>query len=227
MRQYMVLFNVDEEKLKESSSGAESSFEGELGWLEESGITVQEVTAIKDEEYALSLPNQRVLPDEKLVVEVSGDVDYPRVSIFREVAQGDYEELVRLERNADEGVRTVTYTEQDGLEESETRTVEIYFINPMEILFEHFRIEAHSLSAQRLSYDEDDDQIQYDSPDVYGETKYLYISDRKDGFELLLEKQEGENILPEVAAFFKELDYDIDLFKVEARKKFASQEEVQ
>lgn len=225
MKQYMVLFNVDEEKLKESSSGSESSFEGELGWLEESGITAQSIVAINDNEYIIDLPSQRVLPEENLVVEVGGDIDYPRVSVMRDLGKGNYEELVRLENNSNEGIRSVTYIDQDGLKESETRTVEIYFTDPMEVLFEHFRIEAHSLSAQRLSYDEDNEQIQYDSPDVYGVTELIYISDRNDGFELCIENQEENEIIPEVAAFFKELDYDVDLFKVESPKKFGKQEE--
>lgn len=220
MKQYMVLFNVDEDKLKK-----EGTFEGELQWLHDSGIIVESVTEINDNEYVLPLPSQRMLPEENLVVEVGGDIDYPRVSVMRDLGEGDYEELVRVEKDGDEGVRSVTYIDQDGLEESETRTVEIYFTNPMEVLFDAFRIEAHSMSAQRLSYDEDDDQIQYDSPDAYGETAYLYISDRNDGFEIMIENEEGENVLPDIAAYFKSVGYDVDLFKKHAPEKFSSKEE--
>ncbi|MGF0347712.1 hypothetical protein ACQR3P_29145 [Rhodococcus sp. IEGM1300] len=229
MAQYMILLNVDDEKLKENNPGGKEEqntqwVEGELGWLEQSGMSIQEITPLDRDEYVLSLPNQRVLGDEKLVVEVGGDVDYPRVSIMRELEHGNLEELVRLERNADEGVRTVTYMDQDGLEESETRTIEIYFTNPMEILFDHFRIEAHSLSAQRLSYDDGIADFSYDSPEVYGDTEFIYISDIKDGFELSIVKQEEADILPQVAAFFKEIDYDVDLFKAQAQEKFIQKE---
>ena len=220
MKQYMILVNVDEDVL------ADKTVEGELRRLKESGITAQSIVEINEKGYMIDLPSQRILPEENLVVEVGGDIDSPRVSVMRDLGKFHYEELVRVEKNADEGIRSVTYIDQDGLEESETRTIEIYFTDPMEILFEKFRIEAHSLSAQRLSYDEDEKQIQYDSPDVYGETEYLYISDRKDGFELMFEKEEGENILPKIAAYFKSLDYDVDLFKQYAPAKFSETEKI-
>lgn len=229
MAQYMILLNVDDEKLKENNPGGKEErntqwVEGELGWLEQSGMSIQEITPLERDEYALSLPNQRVLGDEKLVVEVGGDVEYPRVSIMREVAQGDYEELVRLERNADEGVRTVTYTEQDSFEESETRTVEIYFMNPMELLFKHFHIKSHSMSVQRVLYDEDDNQIAFDSAEAYGQTKQLVLQGKEGRFELILNDVDEAVMLPEVAAFFKKLDYDIDLFKAQAHQKFVQKE---
>ena len=220
MKQYMILLNVDEKVL------GDNTVEGELEWLKESGITAQSIIEINDKGYMIDLPSQRMLPEENLVVEVGGDIDYPRVSVMRDLGEGHYEELVRVEKNADEGIRSVTYIDQDGLEESETEITQINFTDPMEILFEKFRIEAHSLSAQRLYYDEDEKQIHYHSPDVYGETDYLYISHREDGFELMFEKEEGENILPDVAAYFKSLDYDMDLFKQYAPAKFSKTEEV-
>ncbi|MBA4293798.1 hypothetical protein C0431_12620 [bacterium] len=230
MAQFMILLNVDDEKLKENNPGGKAVretewVENELGWLEQSGMSVQMVVSTDQKEYSIPIPSQRVLPDEKLILEVGGDVDYPRVSIMRELTRGDFEEIIRLERDSDKGVRSVTYTEQDGQDDSENIIANISFINPLEVLFKHFRIEAHSLSAQRLSYDEDGDEFQYDSADVYGDTQYIYISDREDGFELCLENLDENNVLPEVASYLKELDYDIDLFKAEAPKKFASKKE--
>lgn len=219
MKQYMVLFSVDEDELEK-----EGTFEGELQWLHDSGISVDSITEINDNEYVLPLPSQRMLPEENLVVEVGGDIDYPRVSVMRDLGNGNYEELVRVEKNAYEGIRSVTYIDQDGLEESETRTIEIYFTDPMEVLLDTFRVEAHSLSAQRLRYDEQTEKVRYDSPDVYGDTEFLYISDRSDGFELMFEKQAEENILPDIAAYFKSLDYDVDLFKKHAGEKFNKKE---
>ena len=220
MKQYMILVNVDEDVL----SG--KTVEGELGWLKESGITAQSIVEINDKGYMIDLPSQRLLPEENLVVEVGGDIDYPRVSVMRDLGKGNYEELVRVEQNADEGIRSVTYIDQDGLGESETRTIEICFTDPMEVLFEHFRIEAHSLSAQRLYYDEYGKQIQYHSPDVYGTTDVIYISDRNDGFELEIRNEDENDILPDVAAYFKSLDYDVDLFKQYAPAKFSKTEKV-
>lgn len=218
MKQYMILVNVDEDVL------ANKTVEGELGWLKESGITAQSIVEINDKGYMIDLPSQRMLPEDNLVVEVGGDIDYPRVSVMRDLGQGDYEELVRVEKNADEGIRSVTYIDQDGLEESETHTVEIYFTDPMEVLLDTFRVEAHSLSAQRLRYDQQTEKVCYDSPDVYGDTEFLYISDRSDGFELMFKKQAEENILPDIAAFFKAMDYDVELFKKHAPEKFSTKE---
>lgn len=221
MKQYMILVNVDEDVL------ADKTVEGELGWLEESGITAQSIVEINDKEYMIDLPSQRMLPEENLVVEVGGDIDYPRVSVMRDLGKGHYEELVRVEKNADEGIRSVTYINQDRVEESEIEVAQIYFTDPMEVLFEKFRIEAHSLSAQRLSYDEDEKQIQYDSPDVYGTTDIVYISDRSDGFEIEIRNTDENDILPDVAAYFKSLNYDVDLFKQYAPAKFSKTEEVE
>lgn len=220
MKQYMILVNVDENVL------GDNTVEGELEWLKESGITAQSIVEINDKGYMIDLPSQRMLPEENLVVEVGGDIDYPRVSVMRDLGEGHYEELVRVEKNADEGIRSVTYIDQDGLEESETEITQINFTDPMEILFEKFRIEAHSLSAQRLYYDEDEKQIQYDSPDVYGTTDIIYISDRSDGFEIEIRNTDENDILPDVAAYFKSLDYDVDLFKQYAPTKFSKTEEV-
>lgn len=220
MKQYMILVNVDEKVL------GDNTVEGELEWLKESGITAQSIVEINDKGYMIDLPSQRMLPEENLVVEVGGDIDYPRVSVMRDLGKGHYEELVRVEKNADEGIRSVTYIDQDGLQEPETRTVEICFTDPMEVLLDTFRVEAHSLSAQRLLYDERTEKVRYYSPDVYGDTEFLYISDQSDGFELMFEKQAEENILPDIAAYFKSLDYDVDLFKQYAPAKFSKTEEV-
>ena len=218
MKQYMILVNVDEKVL------GDNTVDGEMEWLKDSGITAQSIVEINDNEYIIDLPSQRVLPEENLVVEVGGDIDYPRVAVMRDLGNGNFEELVRVEKNADEGIRSVTYIDQDGPEESETRTVEIYFTNPMEVLLNTFSVEVHSLSSQRLYYDEDVEKVRYDSPDVYGDTDYIYIVDPKDNFELMFEKEAEENILPDVAAYFKSLDYDMDLFKQYAPSKFSKKE---
>lgn len=219
MKQYMILVNVDEDVL------ADKTVEGELGWLKDSGITAQSIVEINDKGYMIDLPSQRMLPEENLVVEVGGDIDYPRVSVMRDLGKGHYEELVRVEKNADEGIRSVTYIDQDGPEESETQITQIYFTDPMKMLLNAFSVKVHSLSAQRLYYDEDEGRVHYDLPDVYGETDYIYIVDPADNFELIFKKEPEQKILPDVAAYFKSLDYDVDLFKQYAPAKFSKKEE--
>lgn len=220
MKQYMVLFNVDEDKLKK-----EGTFEGELQWLHDSGIIVESVTEINDNEYVLPLPSQRMLPEENLVVEVGGDIDYPRVSVMRDLGEGNYEELVRVEKNADEGIRSVTYIDQDGLEESETEITQIYFADPIEIFFSHFDVMSHSMSSQTLSYDEDEKQFSFNSSESYGPTTCLRVADKSRKYEFNVYGEVQESIIvPEMASYFKSIEYDVDLFMKLAPEKFSTKE---
>lgn len=219
MKQYMILLNVDEEVL------ADKTVEGELGWLKESGIAAQSIVEINDKGYMIDLPSQRMLPEENLVVEVGGDIDYPRISVMRDLGKGSYEELVRVEKNADEGIRSVTYIDQDGLEESETEITQIYFADPIEIFFNHFDMNSHSMSSQTLSYDEDEKEFSFKSSEPYGATTFLQIADKSRKFEFRLYGDIQESIIiPEMAAYFKSLDYNVELFMKHASEKFNKKE---